>query len=1493
VSIFSSIGHALSTGYHDVTNLFGGGSNNNVVTTTTTTQAPIQRPTQSSANATPLLNKPSPMLNPTTGQPLASLTQLQKPQQPTTQTTTQAPNPTPAKPGFFSRVGHQISRGYHDATDVAEGAAGVGAGAALGTLRAGEGLVEGVTDIPKVAVDVGVGGGNLLNKAIGAPQVHPQFQKDVDQWTNDVNKPQDWLAGKTDQAVGMFNHENGDSTITGRIAADIYHPVQVAANVATVIPAAETGLSKLPVIGSKLGKVGDFIETQKSLPTLQKAANLFKPTATEDAVSEGASAAQGSEVAEGVSSANPTQAADAAEQTSQVSTNEGAPTTVEPAGSTAPTGTITAPNPASPSDTAASVREPVQPTPSTPPALSPADTGAPVETPVDNTPAYLRKAAAQQADAQARAEAEANAGNLGAGESPLDRPTFQHNQDIQGVISDGEQQLNEFLAEHPSATMAEVEQAQQSIREQVLNKVQDLQNARIPVSTDAVPASDAAAAVAKGEPITPVADVNGNPAIVTPETIAKQAEAAGVSPNVGTAPTNPAEIQAAQAATAPVAPEAASSVPQGAADATTGGIKSERHLNTVINNTQNDGLKQAYEASALAKNNPAYGDLMDAAQQTVASKDLPTIIEQYGQDVPITNAQQYYERLQALMRLEQTPDVPEAQEAAANALKSMTDFESNNGYNLGATRIAYDNMPTTMKVNYIKNLVVKAGGDLNEADMKRLYSAAELQGSLAADAQQAENAVYELGANAAKDNPEWNAQMQDALGKERDAQAALGEQNRAVVDILTKNLPNSPIGDRVAQSARTMMLSSVGGRGFAIIGAGANLLTHLADSALSSTFGRVVNAARRVAPGDASAVKVSYDRPGTLIKGAVRGVKGLARDTFGSPPVKSVDSYLKKPYDSEYSHDSTRYGFVGQHITAPLRKVIRFGVGSHLALTQGVEDAAIEQAARQSAAGLGVPKENLGSYIDFYKAHPPEQVANEAKQAWLAVNNLHKNGVSDALGKVASGIESLAAKGGKGGDALNAVAQQIRTVFMPFSHYMGGFVNKALTDRNMFYNAYKMARASSPQEFTDQLAKLTTNVGTATGAGYMLAKTGVITNKDQDGNSYDGLYFHIGNRYIPVAIAGQAAMPIIMGAELHNSTHGGGNWATNVVDDTLKATGVAGTFGDTTSTGALLAGDSGRGVPQIVGTAVRQHIPGFFGDINSGLDYSGLNPTHEKPLTKATTTNPATGRDVTNVTQTEVNKTKAAIPVIDQSLPRDTGKQAHDFLDRILHSGQSSSSQRADAATLVKQQSQSQADLAAGIPDPNGKYDTKKGESFDGAVKNAIDNNEYDKAIPALQQKLASYGNDNKVDPATTTNLKKQIAELQVTKQYGADGQTVAKLYKDTSLSDWRDMGDPTSDKYDPNTYKLLWHYDGQLKSNSAIDKQKFSEKTLTSKEKAAAGASTIKDNTISSTPNLATISLGDLVPRKVTSTAAIPTIQQILPSQLIKPRAISVSPVR
>jgi hypothetical protein len=182
MSIFSSIGHALSTGWHDV---FGGG--NNSITTTTTTMRPLQRPAANRPGQAPdvmtVLQKPPDNPFPTLSNPATEALQKAQPK-PTTDTTTQAP--PQKKGGFWHGVGHVISRGAHDVGDVAEGAAGIGVGAAAGTLRAAEGIAKGTVEIPKIAVDVGVGGGNLLNKAIGAPQQHPhkklrqQYKKSPD-----------------------------------------------------------------------------------------------------------------------------------------------------------------------------------------------------------------------------------------------------------------------------------------------------------------------------------------------------------------------------------------------------------------------------------------------------------------------------------------------------------------------------------------------------------------------------------------------------------------------------------------------------------------------------------------------------------------------------------------------------------------------------------------------------------------------------------------------------------------------------------------------------------------------------------------------------------------------------------------------------------------------------------------------------------------------------------------------------------------------------------------------------------------------------------------------------------------------------------------------------------------------------------------------------------------------------------------------------------------
>jgi hypothetical protein len=188
-----------------------------------------------------------------------------------TQTPTNLTSQPPASSGGESLFGHLL----HGAEDVGEGAAGVGAAAAAGTLRAGEGAVSAAESLPNMAIHIAT---KPIRAIAGPDSGVTHVLNSVDQQsqrlTNDAQDPVNFLAQKTDMIPGMFNHENGDSTITGRVAADLYKPAQIAANVATVVPAAAAVAGKIGEAGNVASKVADFAEGQSAIPTLSKVPGL-------------------------------------------------------------------------------------------------------------------------------------------------------------------------------------------------------------------------------------------------------------------------------------------------------------------------------------------------------------------------------------------------------------------------------------------------------------------------------------------------------------------------------------------------------------------------------------------------------------------------------------------------------------------------------------------------------------------------------------------------------------------------------------------------------------------------------------------------------------------------------------------------------------------------------------------------------------------------------------------------------------------------------------------------------------------------------------------------------------------------------------------------------------------------------------------------------------------------------------------------------------------
>lgn len=95
-------------------------------------------------------------------------------------------------------------------------------------------------------------------------------------------------------------------------------------------------------------------------------------------------------------------------------------------------------------------------------------------------PAIDRKAARDEIARRAE-EAELNANRpvtQATTGDPLDKPTFQHKQDIQNVIRREEENLNRFMNENPDLTPAQVDAARQAARERTIKLVEDLQASR-------------------------------------------------------------------------------------------------------------------------------------------------------------------------------------------------------------------------------------------------------------------------------------------------------------------------------------------------------------------------------------------------------------------------------------------------------------------------------------------------------------------------------------------------------------------------------------------------------------------------------------------------------------------------------------------------------------------------------------------------------------------------------------------------------------------------------------------------------------------------------------------------------------------------------------------------------------------------------------------------------------------------------------------------------
>lgn len=1026
---------------------------------------------------------------------------------------------------------------------------------------------------------------------------------------------------------------------------------------------------------------------------------------------------------------------------------------------------------------------------------------------------------------------------------PLDRPTFLHKQDIQDVVDEGQQKLDDFLNENPNASLGDLETARLAINKEVLDRIVALQDARyggtaaldIPdvasprtlakaegalVPAETAPIADFSkslqAPLRKAEPtvasaidtqIAPAAtDAAGNPALVSDTARARQLAQEGVVPTQGQSPVALTEDQRAAAA--------ARSARESVSTETPAPLTRER----LISQTDDPLLKNELIDLAPPKERVNLTEADNAAKATVNDMTDEQLLATYSNPQAFQSPEDLFRGLAASRRL-QTLGTDEARQAVRSIVDAMSEQSSKSGLWQRASQILFEDMPTEMKADYLMKKLSAAGSEMTDADRQMLVTLLTNSDGAAERLRTLQDEARSL-----LDSGLINKGMTDAtrerigqLSKEIQAAARIKELEAGKAwEFYRGHMPKTAVGKRFGDVGRTMMLSAPSGRAFDLLSTSVTTADDLLTRGVSNLIGKGVNLAK--APGAVSDTIIS---PRNLVKGLREGARNFVSSLRNKNRVEDFMTEAQRATRGDIQGGS---GF---------RRTVRALTNLPTELTRGLREEQLFRQGMQEAAKQGLKGEARRAYATLRAAVPSQEQLHEAIEIHMKANMLHNNRVSRFLNGIAQSLDSR----GSGW-----AAAPIRNQIMPFTSWIGGFIHRTLTDKNVLYNATKIMTSAGKRDLqgvVDNVSKLAVNGGEAYAAGILLTRAGILTNEDANGDKYGGVYFHIGDRYIPVAIAGTVSIPIILGNALEQATkaHENGEspmatFTNAVIANTIKNAGVQSVFGGTNtlqSTIASLADDRGNptdAIAQYVGDFTRQYIPAIASDTNALLDYyGGLNKTHEAALTKAVKENPETGRDKTDILQTEINKTLAKVPVVAQGLPRDEGRPARDILDRSTHGTHETVKMAQEKQTKLTDQQEKKKREKDEIPD------TKE------AIAARVEQGDFGAAIAGYQQQLKDLDKKGKdASPSEKQDMKDDIKRLQITMDghYGAD---VVKLYKETSLSDWRNMIDPDDEDYDPETAGLLLEYDKKL-ADAGVSLGKKSDKTKYSEKKSGGSGS-------------------------------------------------------
>jgi hypothetical protein len=698
-------------------------------------------------------------------------------------------------------------------------------------------------------------------------------------------------------------------------------------------------------------------------------------------------------------------------------------------------------------------------------------------------------------------------------------------------------------------------------------------------------------------------------------------------------------------------------------------------------------------------------------------------------DIAIANASK--DRLSTIIRNAAKSGDEEAQKEAQNALNNIIDgsaeVQSRGGQILNYGQEMLKNLPPEQRAAYYVTKIDKANiaklGDKydpiaenptrREAVQARLTELftkdEELRSEIAAKQSVTEKTLDESTRGDVTLKEAQAAQAEKAVLEQTQRENA-GD----MVKYYSELLPKQSLAEKAGDWQRTAMLSSPSGRGRAIAGTGLNVADTAAKQGLSGLLGKVNNALTK---DPNSKVNSTGTQLGPLLKGVVSGAKKSFNSARGNFEVENPEKAINADPQKTLSA-------MNRFTSNPVSRAVGAVVESHSNMTEGLVKSELQRAAHTEAVQQGLKGEDLQKYVIGRTESPTTHAAAKADETWKEVNNLNKNKLSSWLQDMGKSAERN----------FGAPGKIIKNQILPFPTFLGGNIYNAVTDKNVVAAAIKVAnsalRGGSRQEVIDNIAKLGVEGGKTYALGWVLTQKGLIVNKDANGKDYDGAYLKLGSRYVPVRDFGFFAPSIVLGNAAYQGFHDHkGDPAGAISEAAAKTLGNSyrtlsgqSVMNPTASVGTPVSqafpnsGQDALGKLAKVGAnVVGQNIPAAFGDVNSILNQSHLDPTHEAADTKETHINPKTGKAVTDPGATAKNTLLNKLPITSQNLPRKAGEAAADPLDKFLASTRDTPTTIKDRAVKLSQEQQ----IASYAKDTNKTLDPL---NTDSAVLKAVEN---------------------------------------------------------------------------------------------------------------------------------------------------------------------------